>query len=163
MIEVFRSGFLTLNKNKYKCSFGKNGFSKNKREGDLKTPVGNFRVLECFYRPEKIFKPKTNLNCKKIKKNMAWCNDPKSKKYNELISLPFRDKYEKLYRQDRCYDILITINYNIDPVTKNLGSAIFIHIAKKGYKSTEGCIALKKKDIVTLLKHINKNTRIKIH
>ncbi|MBM5787926.1 MAG: transpeptidase [Pelagibacterales bacterium] len=162
MIRVFRSGFLTFNKNKYKCSFGKNGFTKNKIEGDLKTPIGNFKVLDCFYRPDRVLKPKTNLNCKKIKKNMAWCDDPKSKEYNKLVSLPFKNRYEKLFRKDQCYDILITINHNIRPIKKNLGSAIFMHIAKKGYKRTEGCITLKKKDILALLKLIDKNTRIKI-
>ncbi|MBM5788165.1 MAG: transpeptidase, partial [Pelagibacterales bacterium] len=73
MIKISRLGFLTLNKKKYKCSFGKNGFTRNKREGDFKTPVGIFKILDCYYRHDRTSKPVTNLNCIKIKKNMGWC------------------------------------------------------------------------------------------
>jgi len=162
MIRVSRLGFLTLKKKKYKCSFGKKGFTSNKREGDLKTPVGTFKILNCYWRADRIFKPRTQLNCKKIVKNMVWCDDTNSIDYNKLVTLPCEHSYEKLFRKDHCYDILITISYNMQPIKKNLGSAIFIHIAKRDYKRTNGCIALKKKDILELLKCTNKNTEIKI-
>jgi len=162
MIRVSRLGFLTLNKKKYKCSFGKKGFTCKKREGDLKTPVGIFKILDCFYRADRIPKPRTKLKCKKIKKNMGWCDDSKSIDYNKLVTLPYEHSHEKLFRKDYCYDILITISYNTKHIKKNLGSAIFIHIAKRNYKKTKGCIALKKKDILELLKCTNKNNKIKI-
>jgi len=163
MITVSRSGLLTLNKKKYKCCFGKKGFTRNKGEGDLKTPIGVFKILDCYYRHDRISKPVTNLNCIKKKKNMGWCDDPKSKLYNQLVKLPFKYRYEKLCRKDNCYDILVVINYNMQPVKKNLGSAIFIHIAKSNYKPTKGCIALKKKDFLLLLKDVKCNAKIKIN
>jgi len=162
MIKISRLGFLTLNKKKYKCSFGKNGFTRNKREGDLKTPIGIFKILDCYYRQDRILKPVTSLNCIKIKKNMGWCDDPKSKLYNQLVKLPFKYSYEKLARKDNCYDILVVINYNMQPAKKNLGSAIFIHIAHSNYKPTKGCIALKKDDLLLLLKDVKNNAQIKI-
>ena len=93
---------------------------------------------------------------------MGWCDDPKSNFYNQQIKFPNKFKYEKLYRNDRIYDLLAVLNYNTNPVIKNKGSAIFIHIAKNNYKPTAGCIAVKKNDLIKLLQTIKKNTKIKI-
>ena len=62
---------------------------------------------------------------------MGWCNDPKSKDYNKLVNLPFNYSYEKLYKKENVYDILLVLNYNMAPIKRNKGSAIFIHVAKK--------------------------------
>ena len=93
---------------------------------------------------------------------MGWCDDPTSKKYNQLILLPNKWSHEKLYREDHVYDLVIVLNYNMSPVIKNKGSAIFIHISKKNYAATKGCIALKKKDLLKLISIIDKNEEIKI-
>jgi len=91
---------------------------------------------------------------------MGWCDDPKSKYYNKLIRLPFEQSNEKLYKKKNIYDILIVINFNIKPVKKNKGSAIFLHIASKNYKPTHGCVAISKKDLKNLLKYIKKDTKL---
>lgn len=93
---------------------------------------------------------------------MAWCNDSKSKNYNKLIKLPSNNSYEKLYRKENIYDIILVLNYNMSPVIKNKGSAIFIHISKKNYKKTEGCVAVKKRDLIEIVKKLQKNTKVKI-
>ena len=93
---------------------------------------------------------------------MGWCNDPKSKDYNKLIKLPSSYSYEKLYKKEQTYDIIIVLNYNMNPIIKNRGSAIFIHISRKNYKKTEGCIALKKIDLLNIIQQIKKNTVVKI-
>ena len=93
---------------------------------------------------------------------MGWCNDTHSKDYNKLIKLPSIYSYEKLYKKENIYDIVLVLNYNMNPVVKNRGSAIFIHIAKKNYKKTEGCVALKKKHLLEIVKLIKSNTKIKI-
>ena len=46
---------------------------------------------------------------------------------------------------------------------KNKGSAIFIHVAKNNYSPTKGCIALKKIDLMKLLKIISKKTKVKVY
>jgi L,D-peptidoglycan transpeptidase YkuD (ErfK/YbiS/YcfS/YnhG family) len=51
----------------------------------------------------------------------------------------------------------------MNPVLKNKGSAIFIHIAKNSYKKTQGCIALNKKNLIQIISQIKKNTKIKIN
>ena len=162
MIKVLRSGFLTFYKNKFKCSFGKNGFTKNKREGDCKTPMGNFKIIKCYYRSDRIKKPKTKLRCIKITKTMGWCDNPLSPNYNKLVHLPYKYGYEKLYKKNHTYDVILVLNYNTHPVKKFYGSAIFIHIAKKKFKPTLGCVALEKKNLIFLLNNINYNTSVRI-
>ena len=146
----------------FRCSIGKNGKSKKKREGDKKTPLGYYAIENLYYRSDRIKKPSTNLKCIKIKKDMGWCDDPSNnKKYNKLVSINKTIKCEKLYRKDHSYDLLIPIKYNFLKPIKFKGSCIFIHLTNN-YKPTAGCIALKKSDFLIMLKLINKNTKIKI-
>ena len=148
---------------KFKCSVGKKGFSKNKKEGDYTTPRGIFGLGNIYYRSDRIQKPQTKLKTIILKKDMGWCDDPKSKFYNKLIKIRKKTKfsYEKLYRKDYKYDLLILIKYNYKKVIRHNGSAIFLHLTKS-YSSTRGCIALQKKDFLILSKVINKKTKIKI-
>jgi len=147
---------------KFTCSIGKNGKSKKKREGDKKTPIGQFAIENLYYRSDRIQKPFTNLKCIKIEKNMGWCDDPLDiKNYNKLVKLNKKIKCEKLYRKDHNYDLLIPIKYNFLKPVKFKGSCIFIHLTNN-YKPTLGCIAIKKKDFLIILKLINNKTKIKI-
>ena len=148
---------------KFKCSVGKKGFTRNKKEGDLKTPAGIFELGKIYYRPDRIEKPLSKLQTTTIKKNMGWCDDPKSKYYNKLIKIKknFKINHEKLYRKDNKYDIFILIKHNYKKVIKNQGSAIFLHLTKN-YLPTKGCVALSKKDFLILIKLINKKTKIRI-
>ena len=93
---------------------------------------------------------------------MAWCDDPSSKKYNKLVILPFKFSHEKLYRKENVYDIILVLNYNTSPIKKNKGSAIFIHVSKKNFKKTEGCVAIQKRDLLKIVKEIKKNTKVMI-
>ncbi len=163
MIIVKKKGYLEYKSFKSLCALGKAGIGKKKIEGDNVTPKGNFRIVKVYYRKDRIKEIHTKFKLIKIKKNMGWCSDPNSKNYNQQIKLPTRFKHEKLYRKDSLYDIILFINYNLNPIVKNKGSAIFIHIAKKNYKPTAGCIALKKKDLIKLLEIIRRNTRIYIN
>ena len=93
---------------------------------------------------------------------MGWCDDPKSKDYNKLIKIPFKHSYEKLHIKKNIYDIILVLNYNMQPVKKDKGSAIFIHIAKKNFNSTKGCVAIRKKELRVILKMVNARTKVKI-
>jgi len=162
MIIVKKTGYLKYKNFKFRCALGKNGIKKKVKEGDNITPIGIFKITRIYYRHDKIKKIKTPIKKIKIKKNMGWCDDPKSNFYNQQIRLPNKFNYEKLYRNDRIYDLLAVLNYNTNPVIKNKGSAIFLHIAKKNYTYTKGCIALSKIDLLKILNKINKRTKIKI-
>ena len=147
----------------FKCCIGKNGVTRRKREGDYKTPSGFFKIGKLFFREDRMKKPKTFLKVVNIDKNMGWCDDINyPKKYNKLIKINSKIKHEKLKRKDQKYDLLIPINYNSKNPIPGLGSCIFIHLTKN-YEPTAGCIALKKKDFLIMLKIINKSTKIKIY
>ena len=146
----------------FDCSIGKNGTTKNKIEGDKKTPLGTFEIGNLYYRRDRHNKPNTKLKCIPITKKMGWCDDPNDKKnYNKLIKIKKNIKHEKLFRKDKKYDFLIPISYNTKEIVPGKGSAIFIHLTNN-YKSTLGCIALKKNDFLILLKLINRKTKLKI-
>ena len=147
---------------KFQCCIGKKGLAKNKIEGDKKTPKGIFSLGNLYYRKDRYSRPLTKLKCIPIKRNMGWCDDIKSKKYyNKLIKTSNKVKHEKLYRRDYKYDFMIPINYNTNNIKLGKGSAVFIHCSEN-LKPTLGCVALKKKDFLILLKLIDKNTKIKI-
>ena len=154
---------LILDDFKFRCSIGKNGFTKNKVEGDKKTPAGTFKIGNLYYRNDKNQKPITSLKCIPINKNMGWCDDPKNQKsYNKLIKIKKNIKFEKLFRRDGRYNFLIPIQYNTQKIVLNKGSAIFIHLTKN-YKPTSGCIALIKNDFLVLSKLVNKKSKIIIN
>ncbi len=146
----------------FKCCIGKNGSSFIKKEGDKKTPKGIFRIGDLYYRKDRMEKPNTSIKCIEIKNNMGWCDDIRQlKKYNKLVKTSNQIKHEKLKRKDSKYDLLVPIKYNFDKPIVGLGSCIFIHLTKD-YKPTAGCVGLKKKDFLIMLKIVNKNTKIKI-
>ncbi len=94
---------------------------------------------------------------------MGWCDDPKAKEYNKLVKLPYKFRAERLFKTNNTYDIIFVLNYNSNPVRKNKGSAIFIHVAKKKFESTAGCVAIKKKYLKIIASKINKRTVVKIY
>ena len=141
MIIINKSGYLKYKNLKFRCALGKSGVKKKTREGDNVTPKGIYKILKVFYRKDRIKKIKTPF---------------------EEISIPTTLGHEKLYRNDNIYDIICVINYNINPTVANKGSAIFLHIAKRNYKNTRGCVALKKNHLLKLLSSIKKDTKIKI-
>ena len=145
-----------------KCSIGKRGITNKKREGDKKTPKGVFKFKKVLYRKDRISGLETKLKLIPIKQNMGWCDDINSKFYNKLIRFPSKKSAERLFRKDNIYNIIIVIDFNMSPIIKGKGSAIFIHLATKNYKPTQGCIALNIKDIRLLLKKISKKDKIKI-
>ena len=147
---------------KTKCSIGKNGTNKRKFEGDLKTPKGIFKLGKLYYRKDRNNKINCKIKKKIIKKNMGWCDDSKSIKYNKEITFPFKFNAEKLYRKNKIYDLFINIKYNTTPTIKKRGSAIFLHLADKKYKPTKGCVAILKKDFLKILPMIKKDTKISI-
>ena len=147
----------------FKCCIGKNGLSKEKIEGDKKTPVGTFELDFLYFRNDRIKNLKTNFKKIKISEKMGWCDDKNNKKYyNRLIKTTNFIKHEKLFRKDTKYDLIIPIKYNFKKRILGKGSCIFLHLTKN-YKPTAGCIALKKNDFMIMLKLISNKTKIKIY
>jgi len=154
---------LEIDEFKFRCCIGKRGSTKNKKEGDKKTPKGEFEIDNLYFRKDRKEKPHTLLKCVEIKKDMGWCDDVNfPKKYNKLFKIRNKIKHEKLKRNDYKYDFFIPIKYNFKKPIAGKGSCIFIHLTRN-YNPTAGCIALKEKDFLIMLKIINKNSKIKIY
>lgn len=162
LIQLKNKDTLIIDDFKLKCCIGKKGILKKKIEGDKSTPKGTFELIKLYYRADRVKKPLTLLKKKKIHKNMGWCDDPKSKLYNKEIKISKNLQYEILYRKDYKYNYFIELNYNKENTVSNKGSAIFIHLTNN-YKPTLGCIALKEKDFIILLKLIGKKNKLKIN
>ena len=160
IIHVPNKNTLIIDDFKFKCCIGKKGLNLNKKEGDFSTPKGLFNLKKLYFRKDRIGIPKCKIDKKVIKKNMAWCDDSKHKRYNEEIKTLNRNLKENLYRKDHKYDYIISISHNEKKIPGK-GSAVFIHLTDN-YKPTSGCVALKKKDFEILLKLLNKKTKIKI-
>ena len=146
----------------YKCAIGKNGITNNKIEGDKSTPSGIYSIKKIYYRRDRLSLPKLDFQMIPISQNFGWCDDICSSYYNKFIEFPFSHSAENLYREDEIYNIVCVINYNTDPIIKNKGSAIFLHIANTDYSGTAGCLALKQDDVIELLKNIDIDTKINV-
>ena len=157
---LVQNNYLHSNLGQYACAIGRDGLTKNKIEGDHKTPIGEFKFKKIFYRADKLGEMIFNLPSQVIDKNCGWCDDPGHKNYNQLIKFPFSASAERLYRDDNLYDLLCVINYNTDPIVPGKGSAIFLHISKPNFDGTEGCIAIEKKYIIELSKKIDLKTKL---
>ena len=161
MITVYQNGELHFHNKVYKCALGRNGIKKRKQEGDGCTPEGTYSLGPLYYRSDRIKKLRTHFNAIAIEKNMYWSDAPHSEHYNKLIR--FKDSsYENLYKINHTYDIVIVINYNNKPIISGKGSAIFIHLAKKDFSPTSGCIALRKECIFEILEKLDTTDKIKI-
>jgi len=149
-------GFVTCARLHVRCALGRGGIRAAKVEGDGATPSGEFRMGRLFYRAERFLNPPaTGLVSLSVRPNMGWCDDPADKAYNQLITLPNRAHHEVLWRDDGLYDLVVELKYNMDPIEKGRGSAIFMHVARPNYTPTEGCIALQIHDLLSLLRYCN--------
>ena len=172
VININKKYFIRACNRVFECQIGDAGIEKavRKTEGDKTTPMGNWHLKKVYYRSDKVLRPKLKkknvLKIKKITKNCGWCDDIRSNKYNKYINISklksINTNYEKLWREDEAYDIIIIISHNLKPTIKNKGSAIFIHCSFEDNRKTSGCVALEKKDLVFLLKNLQYKTFLKI-
>jgi L,D-peptidoglycan transpeptidase YkuD (ErfK/YbiS/YcfS/YnhG family) len=144
------------------CALGRSGPTRDKREGDGATPVGRFRALQAFYRPDRMRRPCTLLPLAPIGAADGWCDDPRDRNYNRPVRLPYPAGHERMRRDDGLYDAVLDLAYNRGPIRKGRGSAIFLHCARPGFRPTEGCVAVDPRAIARLMARIGPETRIEI-
>lgn len=148
----------------YRCAIGKNGvvpFAEG-REGDGKTPLGTYIVRYGLYRADRLERPVSRLELYPLRENDGWCDAPADPAYNRPVRLPYPASAEALYRDSHVYDIIIVLGHNDSPPVPDLGSAIFLHIARENYLPTQGCVAVSQEDMLMLLPKITKNSTIEI-
>ena len=162
-IEVSARGTLAFRGNVYACALGRAGVAKEKCEGDGATPTGDYPLRSVLYRPDRTGVPATTLPTRPIGLEDGWCDDPGDPHYNRMVSLPSAASAERLWRDDHLYDVIVVIGYNDEPIVTGRGSAIFLHVARDGYASTEGCIALAHDHLLTVLADCDTETVIRIN
>ena len=153
-ILVFPSGEFVWRGNKMRCALGRNGVSRDRKEGDGTTPVGVFPIREEFYRADRVGEFECALPARPIGENDGWCDDPDDPAYNRLIGLPHPARHERMWREDNLYDIVVVLGYNDDPPVPGKGSGIFLHAASGDYAPTEGCVAISEANLITLVREI---------
>ena len=155
---------LIMRDKSYKCAIGRSGAlsEATKREGDGATPMGIFPIRYLYWRPDRLAKPDTALDTFALSPRNGWCDDPADANYNRPVILPYSASLEKLWRDDHLYDLILVMGHNDDPPIKEMGSAIFVHIAQPDYTPTEGCIALTQGDLLNVLQQVDPGTYIHI-
>jgi L,D-peptidoglycan transpeptidase YkuD (ErfK/YbiS/YcfS/YnhG family) len=159
-ISVQSDGTITFKDKKYRGVVGKNGVTAEKVEGDNKTPLGCFPIRRVFYRADKLDRPNTIFPTQAIKENDGWSDDATREEYNQLVTLPYDGSHENFWRSDDLYDIIVELGYNDDPPVPGKGSAIFVHVAGKGYTPTAGCVALSKSDLLEILSQVSIESKV---
>lgn len=158
-----RQGLLVAGALRMPCALGRSGPVCAKREGDGASPVGSFALVQAFWRPDRIRRPLTRLPLFPIRPKDGWCDAAEDRNYNRPVALPYPASVERMWREDGLYDLVVDIAWNRGPIRKGRGSAIFLHLAREGFRPTEGCVALRRSDASKLLARLGPHTRIVIH
>lgn len=146
------------------CALGRAGCTglDEKSEGDGKTPLGTYPLRRVFYRPDRLSEPICILPVVPLSPTLGWCDDVGHAAYNQLVAIPFSASHEKMWRDDRLYDVVLVIGHNDAPIVPGAGSAIFVHVAKPGYPPTEGCVAMDRPALLSFLRQIREDDQIQI-
>tara|TARA_B100000401_G_scaffold436557_1_gene380256 strand:+ start:842 stop:1336 length:495 start_codon:yes stop_codon:yes gene_type:complete len=157
---LVKDNYVIVDRQSFPCAMGINGIAEDKVEGDKCTPIGEFKIKKIFYRRDKLGTLNFLIPNEPITSEDGWCDDPKSKFYNQHIKFPFGQSAERLYRDDDLYDIVCVLNYNTDPIIAGKGSAIFMHVSKPNFEGTEGCIAIEREEIIKLSQKIKDSSTV---
>src|SRR5215831_15255731 len=155
-------GWASLGEKRWRCALGAGGVREDKVEGDAATPAGEYPLRHIYFRNDRLVLPKVRLPARPIGERDGWCDDPHSPAYNRLIHLPSSFSHEKMWREDRLYDLVVVVGYNDDPPEGEWGSAIFLHIAREDMAPTRGCIAFARDDLLELVQLIGPGTRLNV-
>jgi L,D-peptidoglycan transpeptidase YkuD (ErfK/YbiS/YcfS/YnhG family) len=149
-------GWLVAGPTQIPCAIGRSGIGRGKNEGDGKTPGGRFSIPWFLFRPDAGFRPRQNFRALPLRHNSAWCDDPGDRNYNRPVRLPYGTSREGMWRDDRLYDVIGILDYNMRPRVRGRGSAIFFHLARPDLSPTAGCVALRAADMRRLLPRLSR-------
>lgn len=146
----------------FACALGRGGISAIKREGDGATPLASMRVLSGYFRTGRLRARPTRLAMAPIRGDLGWCDLPQDRNYNRPVRLPYPASHETMLRKDGLYDHCLVLDWNIRPRRRHRGSAIFLHLARPGFKSTEGCVAVTPTVMARLLAGMSARTVLRV-
>jgi L,D-peptidoglycan transpeptidase YkuD (ErfK/YbiS/YcfS/YnhG family) len=154
---ILQVGHITL-----PCALGRGGRKVLKREGDGATPVGNWKLRQLYYRPDRLNRPRQMLSAQALSRAAGWCDGVGDRNYNRAVSLPYPASHEEMWRSDALYDVVVTLDHNERPRVQGFGSAVFFHLAGSGFTPTAGCVALRREDMLRLLPLCGRRTRLTV-
>jgi L,D-peptidoglycan transpeptidase YkuD (ErfK/YbiS/YcfS/YnhG family) len=134
---------------------GRNGLaaSGGKKEGDGKTPSGTYALGPAFGYASSV---STGLSYRQATDNDFWVDDVQSMQYNQWVNgKPQANSFERMKRRDNLYQYGIVIGYNMHPIVKGAGSAIFMHVWRGVNSSTAGCVALNQRSLRKILRWLD--------
>lgn len=153
-------GQIEIGPHRLSCALGRSGRRAVKREGDGATPIGLWRLRMVYYRADRLSRPRTQLLVCRIGHQDGWCDAPADRNYNRRVQRPYPASAENMWRDDGLYDLVVVLGYNDRPRRRGAGSAIFIHIARAGFEPTAGCVALRRGDLVKILRLLRRDSRL---
>lgn len=138
----------------YPARVGRNGVRANRREGDGTTPAGVFPIGRTMYGNEP--NPGVRFRYVRLRCGDWWVEDPRSAVYNTFQRVgcgrqpPFRVKTPDMSKSPTAYPYVAVVEFNMNPVVPGRGSGIFLHAQTGG--STNGCVSLRRADLVRVLR-----------
>jgi L,D-peptidoglycan transpeptidase YkuD (ErfK/YbiS/YcfS/YnhG family) len=155
-------GLLLAGRHAIPVVLGRAGIAADKREGDGATPRGRFRLTRLWWRADRLPRPGTRLPVRRIDSALAWCEDPTDRRYNRPFRRSANEPGDRLWREDRLYDLVIELSHNTRPRVAGRGSAVFVHVARPDRSGTAGCVALDAKVLQHLVGRLGRRTQIDI-
>ncbi len=155
-------GVLALGALRLPCAIGRGGVRALKREGDGASPSGTWACRCVRYRADRILHPMSGLPTRPLAQLDGWCDAPADANYNRPVRHPYRASAEHMWREDGLYDLVVVLGYNDRPRVRGRGSAIFMHVARPGFQPTEGCIALRRTDLLKVVRALSHGSRVRI-
>jgi L,D-peptidoglycan transpeptidase YkuD (ErfK/YbiS/YcfS/YnhG family) len=148
-----------------RCALGPTGVvaAPDKREGDGSTPAGRWPMRRVLYRPDRGSAPQTTLPTAAMAPDDGWCDAPADPDYNRPVKLPYPASAERMWREDGLYDIVVVLGHNDDPPVPGMGSAVFLHCARPDFAPTQGCVALQRPDLETVLTLAGLGSVLEVH
>ena len=157
-----RRGWLTADGWTVPVALGRGGILANKHEGDGGTPRGTYYPKRLWWRTDRHRRPRTFLTARPIRREDAWCEDPRDRHYNQPVRLEADQGGDRLTRDDHLYDFIVEIDHNSAPRIAGRGSAVFLHLARPDFSPTAGCVSMTKSAMLRLLRRLGPQTRIVI-
>ncbi len=133
---------------------GSEGTTDEPSETKSATPKGLYSIGDAFYQDSK---PNTKLSTFKITSNTYWVDDPNSKFYNKRVEGTSNKDWNSAEHMSEIsvYKYGFVINYNVNPVKKGTGSAMFFHISSN--RPTGGCVSVPEDMVIKYLEKLDKS------
>jgi L,D-peptidoglycan transpeptidase YkuD (ErfK/YbiS/YcfS/YnhG family) len=153
-------GMLKYRNLQFPVALGRGGIRGLKKEGDGATPRGRWAVRQVYYRGDRVSRPRTAILVQRIRPADGWCDAVLDRNYNRKVPMPYAASAERLWRHDHLYDLVAVLGYNDMCRVKGRGSAIFLHVARRTFAPTAGCIAMRREHLLRLLAAISSQTAV---